>query len=172
MNIPSSTLDELLAIRREVSGRTVDVDEKTVQLVIFTLQGEWLAFHGDKIREILPYGRVFFVPGCPDSLEGVINVRGDIISVIRLEMLLGHPGTAPSQHASILLGQGGGMQSGIRVDEVLDVREVPESAILAPPGTLPDHLRPLVLGIVTIRTRPVLVLDLGRLFEDYQRGLG
>ncbi|CAK0762422.1 Purine-binding chemotaxis protein CheW [Gammaproteobacteria bacterium] len=172
MNEPPSTLDAILATRREISSQILSVDEPTVQLVVFVLQGEWHAFHGDRIREILPYGTVHFIPGCPSSLEGVINVRGDIASVICLETLFGRPNTLPSRNTAILLGQGGGMESGIRVDEVVDVLEIPVSAIQAPPATLPDPLRPLALGVFTCHDRPVMVLNLDRLFEDYRRGLG
>ncbi|MDP3694732.1 MAG: chemotaxis protein CheW, partial [Desulfocapsaceae bacterium] len=73
---------------------------------------------------------------------------------------------------SYLLGRGAGMSSGIRVDEVVDVVDVPLSNIHKPPSTLPEHLRTIVSGILRFKEKTVTVLDLDRIFADYSHGLG
>ena len=165
------TLDQVLTQRREASHEIVNVDEPTTKLVIFELHGDWFAFHSEKIREILSHVDVFFVPGCPTSLEGVINVRGDIESVIALNELLQLPETADNSSSSYLLGHGAGMSSGIRVDKVVDVVDVPLGDIHEPPGTLPEHLRASVSGILQFNEKPVTVLDLDRIFADFSQRL-
>jgi len=167
-----ATLDQVLTQRREARKEIVNVDERAIKLVIFELGGDWFAFHGERIREILAQADVFFVPGCPSSLEGVINVRGDIESVVRLHDLLRLPESSARRGSSILLGRGGGMSSGIRVDVVVDVVDVPESSIQPPPSALPEHLRTYVSGVLQFQGRPVTVLDLDPIFADYARGLG
>lgn len=172
MSQPNLTLDQVLTQRREANQEIVNVDEPAAKLVIFRLHEDWFAFYGNKIREILSQVEVFFVPGCPASLEGVINVRGDIESVIALHELLRLPQSAAARASSVLLGSGGGMTSGIRVDQVIDVVDVPQSSIHAPPANLPEHLRPLVCGVLRFKEKPVAVLDLDRIFSDYGNGLG
>jgi purine-binding chemotaxis protein CheW len=172
MSQPNLTLDQVLTQRREASREIVNVDEPSAKLVIFQLAEDWFAFYGNKIREILSQVEVFFVPGCPASLEGVINVRGDIESVIALHELLHLPPSAATRASSVLLGSGGGMTSGIRVDQVIDVVDVPQSSIHPPPANLPEHLRPLVCGVLRFKEKPVAVLDLERIFSDYGNGLG
>lgn len=177
MNEPALTLDphsldQVLIQRRNSGQEIVDVDEPAIKLVIFELGGEWFAFPGEAIREILPQVDVYFVPGCPSSLEGVINVRGDIESVIRLSELLGKPAAKSAANSSILRGIGGGMHSGIRVDRVVDVLDVVQSAIQPPPSTLPENRRRIVFGLMHHQDKPVTVLDLNRIFEDYHRGQG
>ena len=167
-----SELDKILSLRRESSAKIVNVDEATIKLVIFELDSEWFAFPGEAIREILPPAEVHFVPGCPPSLEGVINVRGDIESVIRLTELLARPASDPTSNSLILRGHGGGMHSGIRVDRVVDVLDVAQSAIQPPPAALPEHMRRIVSGLMKHQGRPVTILDLNHIFEDYHRGLG
>jgi purine-binding chemotaxis protein CheW len=166
-----TTLDQVLTRRREAQQDIVNVDEPSVKLVIFGLGNEWFAFHGERISEILAHAEVFFVPGCPPSLEGVINVRGDIASVIRLNEILHLPDSNVA-NSSILLGHGGGISSGIRVDRIVDVVDMPQSSIQTPPATLPEHMRALVLGVLRFQEQPVAVLDLDKLFADYARGLG
>jgi purine-binding chemotaxis protein CheW len=171
MEQEQSGLDKILSSRRE-TAEIVDVDEPTVKLVIFEIGGEWFAFSGESIREILPPSDVYFVPGCPASLEGVINVRGDIESVIRIAELLGKPATDPASTSSILIGHGGGMHSGIRVDRVVDVLDVVQSVIQPPPSTLSESMRRIVSGVIKHQEVPVTILDLNHLFEDYHRELG
>lgn len=170
MNEP--TLDHILSQHHGARREVVDVDEPLVKLVIFALGDAWFAFHGSCIREILADAVVHFVPGCPPSLEGVINVRGDIESVIRLNEILRLPPAADVQGSAILLGRGGGIQSGIRVDRVIDVVDLAQSTIQPPLATVAEHLRPLVLGVVSFHDQPVAVLELDRLFTDYAAGLG
>lgn len=167
-----TTLDQVLSQRRESRQEIVNVDEPVVKLVIFELAGQRFAFHGERIREILAQADVFFVPGCPASMEGVINVRGDIESVIRPHDMLHLPDGKPERGSSILLGSSSSMSSGIRVDRVIDVVDMPQSSIQPPPATVPEHMRALVLGVLQFQDLPVAVLDLERLFADYARGLG
>ena len=172
MNQPELTLAQVMTQRREANREIVNVDEPTVKLVIFELNGDWFAFYGEKIREILSQVDVFFVPGCPTSLEGVINVRGDIESVISLHELLQLPESADMSSSSYLLGRGAGMSSTIRVDNVVDVVDVLLSNIHKPPTTLPEHLRVIVSGLLLFKEKTVTVLDLDRIFADYSHGLG
>lgn len=167
-----TTLDQLLTQRRAAQQDIVNVDEPQVQLVVFALGDAWFAFHGERIREILSHTQVFFVPGGPPSLEGVINVRGDIESVIRPHDLLGLVDSGVDPASSILMGRGSGMHSGIRVDCIIDVVDVGQGSIQTPPGTLAEPLRNYVLGVTRLREQPVAVLDLDALFADYVRGLG
>jgi len=167
-----TNLDQILASHRTARKEIVNVDEPAIKLVIFALGNDWFAFHGERIREILAHADVFFVPGCPASLEGVINVRGDIESVIRLNELLQVPSPQAGQTSEILLGQSVVMNSGIRVDRVVDVIDLPQSFIQPPPANLPDQMRPFVSGLLRFNKRPVTVLDLEQIFSQYIKGLG
>ena len=167
-----SKLDQLLTHRREAQQNIVNVNEPLVQLVVFALGHEWFAFHGERISEILSPTEVFFVPGGPPSLEGVINVRGEIESVIRPHDMLHLSDSGVGQASSILMGRGASMRSGIRVDRIIDVIEVGQSNIQASPSSLPEPMRNYVLGVLRLQERPVAVLDLDTLFADYARGLG
>ncbi len=165
-----TSLERILSLRQEGSGEIVSVDEPVIKLVIVSLGDQWFAFHGAQIREILAEVPVFFLPGCPPSLEGVVNVRGDIESVIRLRPILGLPDMPPAVSSRILLGQASAMRSGIRVDRVEDVVDIVESTVQPPPATT-DQLRPAMLGIFTFDGHVVHLLDLERILEDYRAGL-
>lgn len=161
------TFDEALSRRQELTQDVVDVDEPQVKLVIFTLGEGVFAFHGHYIREVLPGDEpLFFVPGMPATIEGVINVRGHIESVMDLSALLGLPSIA-IRDSSLLLGQTAQMHSGLRVGRLLDVTDVAESQLQLPPESLPEHLSPFVAALLQVDDTPITLLDLERLFEHY-----
>lgn len=171
-------LSEILERRRSGETELVEVDAPTVKLVVFAIGERLQALPGRQVSEILPLSTIHFVPGCPPALEGVISVRGDITSVIRLGDLLGIEHGASGRQGAILLAQGshevGGepMRSGLRVDRVVDVLDVAEDSIQAVPETLPEPLRRVARGVFQLEERSVLLLDLDALFQDYLSGAG
>jgi len=177
-----STLEKILLKKQQAgvstfgggSNQVVDVNEKVVKLVIFSLGDQWYAFYGESISEILPKGTmIFFVPGCPPSLTGVINVRGEIESVINISMFLKLTESEQAESQNIvLLAKSPVMSSGVSVDKVIDVVDVPERIIQSPTNTLPDDIRPYVLDVLEFRSQAVTVLDVNTIFKDYQQGLG
>ncbi len=166
----ATTLAEILARPRLPDREAGDADAPQVKLVVFTLDEQWFAFHGEAIREVLADSAVYFLPGCPPSMEGVINVRGDIESVIRLRAVLGLPDGETSASSRILLARAGTMRSGLRVDRVEDVVDVAQADVQAPPHTLPERLRTRVQGIVMYRGRAVHLLDVSTILAEYCAG--
>ncbi|MCB1777621.1 MAG: chemotaxis protein CheW [Candidatus Competibacteraceae bacterium] len=171
MNSERDALTEILAWRRHGDPNISAVEAPVVKMVVFAVGDTLFAFPGASVTEILPMTTIYWVPGCPSSLEGVINVRGDVTSVIRLGDLLGVEHVTEDGRTAILLGHGNAMCSGLRVDRVLDVLDVLEERIQPPLSTLPERFQPWATGMFAYQGRSVLALDLGRLFQDYRAGL-
>lgn len=156
-----SQLDQVLAQQQSQKQTIVDVDEPVIKLVIFKLNKDHFALPGTVVKEVLPGDEtVFFVPGLPASVEGVINLRGDVKSVLAIYALL-HiqpAGQQQSVHSSILITHGQQMRSGIRVDHLLDVVDIAQSQIQLPPDSLPEHLQPYVTGLLEFAGLAVSVL--------------
>ena len=74
---------------RQRSREIVDVEQERVKMVIFRSDASRYAFYGSDVREILPACEISWVPGLPDYLPGLINVRGDIESVVNIGHFLG-----------------------------------------------------------------------------------
>lgn len=164
-------LTQLLARRREISHEVVDVDEPSHQLVLVRMGEQLYALAGQSIREILAQPEVCWVPGCPSSMEGVINLRGTIESVIRLHDLLQCGESSSSSNSFVLIAETASLRTGIRVEGLLDMIEVSESALQAPPTSLPASLQPYVRHLLTYQQHPIAVLNLERLLADYAQRL-
>lgn len=153
-------LDEIKQHHR--SKDVVDVDEERIKVVVFTVAGNRYAFHGEDIREILPAGEISWVPGIPDYLLGLINVRGDIESVIDIRQFLGS-GRLETSNGLIALAIQGDFRSGIFIDTIEDVMDVPCSALHSPLSTLDGAVRELVIGELHHDGVIIPLLDIGKL---------
>ena len=170
-----SQLDQLLAQQHQQQD-IVDVDEPMIKLVIFTLGEYYFALPGSVVKEVLPGDEtVFFVPGLPASVEGMINLRGDVKSVIGLYALLQLQSSLQKQSmasSAILIIHGQHMRSAIRVDRLLDVVDIAQSQIHLPPDSLPEHLQPYVTGLLQFNNAAVSVLSIDELFSAWLQGQG
>lgn len=155
-------LEEIM--RRKEKERIVEVEEKKVKVVIFSLHRDFYAFYGEYIKEILPLMTIYYVPGSPDFIPGVINVRGEIESVIKINRFLGLPDSANSPSSRIVLAVTDGIRSGILVDSVEEVFDIPASSIKPPLDTLSKSIKECVAGEFTQKDKLVTILDIGQIF--------
>jgi purine-binding chemotaxis protein CheW len=152
------------AKKRGDSKKIIDVEEQKISLVIFLLNDIYFAFHGSAVKTILPYEEITYVPGCRNYILGIINVRGDIESVLDLHIFLNLPGAEPTPRSRIVIAAGEHIQSGILVDTVEDVVDVPKSALKPPIATIDMSVKEFVDSDVWYNEKNVAVLDVGKIF--------
>ncbi len=79
------------------------------------------------VREIVPYRRATRLPGAPSYVQGLINVRGTIVTVLDVGVRLDPDGggaRAPASEGSIIMVEHGSRTVGLVVQEVMDVRRL------------------------------------------------
>ncbi|WP_409335772.1 chemotaxis protein CheW [Halomonas sp. PAMB 3232] len=168
-----SRLDLEQALSSQGAGCSgLEVDEPTQQVVLFRLAGQRFALAGSVVSEILSGEQsVYFIPGLPDTIEGVIHLRGTIESVITLERLLGLE--ASRSDGMILLVRGDAITTGVRIEQLDDVCDVVISALRPPPETLPEALKPFVGAVIHRDEREAIaLLDAQALLSAFQAGQG
>lgn len=148
--------------RRQRTKEVVDVEEERVKVVIFFCGRKRYAFYGTDIREILPTSEISWVPGLPDYLPGLINVRGDIESVIDIRHFLGEEIVDHGKRL-IAMAVRGDFHSGIMIDSIEDVVDIPRSTIHPPLATLNGAVRDLVIGEIEYGGETISLLDVGNL---------
>ena len=156
-------LNELKKNAKKKEIRTLD--EETVKTVVFTLNGDYYAFCGQDVKEIIPYTDIYFVPGAPDFMLGVINIRGDIESVISINGLLGMPYSETNKNSRIAIVENNGHRSGILLDSIEDVVDIPESSVKPPLSTLSDAVREYVAGETLHKGKSVIVINAEKIFK-------
>jgi len=103
------------------------------------------------------------VPKAPFFVEGVINLRGRIITVLDLRRRFGLPPTDQTDDSRIMVVLVRQRMVGLIVDEVVEVLRLPKSAIEPPPSVGSAAGAEFTQGVGRIDNRLLIVLDLNRL---------
>jgi purine-binding chemotaxis protein CheW len=115
----------------------------------------------EAVREILPYRRATRLPGAPTFVQGLINLRGTIVTVLDLGARL-HADRPPVDDGSIILVEYGSRTVGVAVEEVMDVRVLTEDEDTLPP----DQADGIVRGVGHADDTVVVLLDVHTLIKQ------
>lgn len=119
------------------------------RLLLFRAGGQVFAVEADAVREILPSSPPTRIPGAPDAVRGLINVRGLLVTVVDTARAIGGEGAKTGGEVgghggSIILVERATRPVGLAVDEVLDLVTVPAESLdtqASLPGVRPDLVR-------------------------------
>jgi purine-binding chemotaxis protein CheW len=131
------------------------------RLVLFRVGDLVCAAVATAVREILPRQRATRIPGAPIAVQGLINVRGELVTLIDGGRLLGRDATG--QGGVVVLLRWGDLGVAVTVDEVLDLVPVAAGA-LAPREELAGIDPAVVRAVGRHGDRSFIVLDLDALF--------
>ena len=107
-------------------------DVETRQVVEFRLGEDYCAVDIDEVDSIVEIKKVTRIPRTPDSIDGVMDLRGETTAIINPRTFLGIEGEPPAreeQNILVLDRPDDKQKIGIRVDEVLEVTTYPEDKI-------------------------------------------
>jgi purine-binding chemotaxis protein CheW len=138
---------------------------EALEVLEFLLAGEKFSVESAYIREVLPLKEITPLPGTPAFVLGLINVRGQILSVIDLKRFfdLSHQGLTNLN--KIILLHTPEMELGILADSVLGIRSIRQEDILAPPATITGVSEEYLKGITPNR---MMVLNVVRILGDHR----
>jgi purine-binding chemotaxis protein CheW len=151
--------------KRAKKKEVLTPEEETVKTVVFTLNGDYYAFCGDDVKEIIPHTNIYYVPGTPDFILGVINIRGDIESVVSINRFLGLPHSELNKNSRIAIVANNEQRSGILLDSIEDVVDIPASSVKPPLSTLNDAVREYVAGETLYKGKSVIVINAEKIFR-------
>jgi len=145
----------------------VEISGDVEQIVSFRLGQETFATVVSQVREIRKVEDITRVPKMPAYIEGVMNLRGQITTVIDLKKRLNIASEGPSRSAQsrIIVAEVGDNQLGIIVDAVEDVMRVPKESISPPPKTLAGMESSALVGISKLPDKLIMMLDLEKIMS-------
>ncbi len=117
------------------------------------------------LHEIVRVPEITAVPDAPDYMEGVINLRGKIVSVIDLRKRLGEKNVTSGRRNRILVVEHKGRLSGLIVDSATEVLKIPASDVEPSPTTLQEGRLNCVTGLGKYKGRLIVLLDMTRLLD-------
>ena len=134
------------------------------KFLTFVLAGEEYGLEILKVHEIIGMLPITRVPRTPESIRGVINLRGKIIPIMDLRSRFGMR-TDDVQESCIIVVQAHGVQVGVVVDRMSEVADIKDEQIEDVPSFGTDVDTEFLLGIAKCQGQVKLLLDIERVLS-------
>lgn len=139
--------------------------EATEHLATFFLSREEYGVDVRLVQEIIRVSEITPVPRAPESIKGVINLRGRIIPVVDLKKKLGLGDVDPGRRARIVVVKLRDRLVGLLVDAASQVLKVPVSSIDPAPDAVVEIDADYIRGVAKLPDRLIILMDLQKILS-------
>jgi len=139
--------------------------EKDLQVVGFRIGNETFGVRIGSVREIVRVPEITAVPSAPETVEGVINLRGKIIPVMDLRKRFGQSDIQPDKKNRILVVELENKLVGLIVNAASEVLKIAPSEIEAPGNLFTEGESSYVTGVGKLKGRLIILLDIAKLLH-------
>ncbi|MCA9197468.1 MAG: chemotaxis protein CheW [Pirellulaceae bacterium] len=131
----------------------------------FTLGDLFFGVEVLQVQEVIRHQRMTRVPLAPERIQGLMNLRGQIVTALDLGTRLGFARRSHDEAMNVVIRTPDGVVS-LLVDEIGDVVEVNRQQFEPPPDTLQGVSRELIRGAYKLEGRLLLVLDIQKAINE------
>ncbi len=139
--------------------------EKDLQVVGFRIGNETFGVRIGAVREIVRVPEITAVPSAPETIEGVINLRGKIIPVMDLRKRFGQTDVQPDKKNRILVVELENKLVGLIVNAASEVLRIAPSEIEPPGNLFAEGESGYVTGVGKLKGRLIILLDIAKLLH-------
>ncbi len=138
-----------------------------MHLVVFDLDNEEYGVEIGQVREIIKMEEISKIPRAPNYIEGVINLRGQVTTVISLRKKFELEQKEVDQYTRIIVAEIDGLTLGITVDAVNEVLKLPTKNIEPTPAIVANDVDTrYIRGIGKLDDRLLILLDINRIMNE------
>jgi len=137
-------------------------------LVVFRLGSEAFSLRLHEVREIIMVGNITPIPRAPSFIEGVLNLRGEVMPVIDLRERFGLPRQAVTSLSRIVITPIGGVGTGLIVDSVEEVKSVDERRLEAPPRVTAVGANAFIEKVARVDQNVIFLLNVQCLLTEVE----
>lgn len=141
-------------------------DDPVLQWVTFRLAGETYGVNVMQVQEVLRYTEIAPVPGAPDYVLGIINLRGNVVTVIDTRNRFGLETGDITDNTRIVIIEAEGHVIGILVDSVAEVVYLRQSEIETAPNVGNDESAKFIQGVCHKNNELLILIELNKLLSD------
>lgn len=147
-----------------MSEQITVLDEK--KLIVFQLENKEYVIPVEEVKSIEKVLPITRVPGTPDYMKGVMNLRGVVIPVIDLKLKFSMTEKSYSDRSRIIIVTVEGHEIGLLVDGANDVIDVPEDSIDLPQNTSSNLDVEFIEGVIQYNKRILIVLNIREVLKE------
>ena len=141
-------------------------DDPILQYVTFRLDDETYGINVMQVREVLRYTEIAPVPGAPDYVLGIINLRGNVVTVIDTRSRFGLMQGETTDNTRIIVIESEHQVIGILVDSVAEVVYLRSSEIDTTPSVGTDESAKFIQGVSNRDGKLLILVDLNKLLSE------
>ena len=143
-----------------------DSSDEVLQWVTYRLDDETYGINVMQVQEVLRYTEIAPVPGAPDYVLGIINLRGNVVTVIDTRSRFGLPPTDITDSTRIVIIESDEQVVGILVDSVAEVVYLRSSEIDSAPNVGTEESAKFIQGVSNRSGQLLILVDLNKLLSD------
>lgn len=132
-----------------------------MQVVVFNIGDEQFAVETSKVQSINDLMKITKVPKAPEYIKGLINLRGNILSILDINLLL-NMNLSNENNDNIIILKLEEELVGITVDAVDEVMEFTEDQL---EKVYNDMDRPYIKGVINLKDRIITLIDIDKLLQ-------
>ena len=144
--------------------------DPVIQYVTFRLGGETFGINVMQVQEVLRLSEIAPVPGAPNYVLGIINLRGSVVTVIDTRQRFGLPPGEVTENSRIIIMEAEQNVVGIMVDSVTEVVYLRQGEIETPPNVGSTETSRYIQGVSNQDGELLILVDLEKLLakDDWQ----
>lgn len=148
-----------------MSEKDTAVDDPVLQWVTYQLEDEFYGINVMQVQEVLRLTEIAPVPGAPSYVLGIINLRGNVVTVIDTRARFGLSAEEPTDSSRIIIVEVAGHVIGMLVDSVAEVVYLHQSEIDTAPNVSDDASR-FIQGVCNRDKYLLILVDVNKLLDQ------
>ena len=136
---------------------------------MFYVAGEVYGVAVSAVQGIEKYVNIIPVPNAPSYIEGIINLRGEVIPVFSIRNKFKLPETAVTDETRLIIVSSKGVLIGLQVDQVKEIIELADKDLVDPPEIVTDHDTQYIRKIARVSDSLVILLELDGILSAEQK---
>jgi len=149
-----------------MSQAAESVNNPITQWVTFFLDSEKYGIKVMQVQEVLRMTEIAPVPGAPHYVLGIINLRGNVVTVIDSRKRFGLPEKEADDSTRIVIIEAGDNVVGILVDSVAEVVDLRTNDIESAPNVGTDESSKYIQGVSSVSEELLILVDVNKLLSD------
>ncbi len=149
-----------------MNQKAVNPQDEVLQWVTFKLEGEAYGINVMQVQEVLRVSEITPVPGAPAYILGIINLRGNVVTVLDTRMRFGLSVYETDDASRVVIVESKGNVLGILVDSVAEVVYLRSSEIETAPNVGNDESSKYIQGVYSNEGNLLILVDVNKLLSN------
>lgn len=143
-------------------------DDPVLQWVTYKVDNETYGINVMQVQEVLRYTEIAPVPGAPDYVLGIINLRGSVVTVLDTRLRFGLAQAESTDNTRIIIIETEHHRVGLLVDSVAEVVDLRQSEIETAPNVGNEDSAKFIQGVANRGGELLILVDINKLLNDQE----